>query len=57
MSFKVEIEKETETTEEIRVEPSLVKNRTELLLSKRDKPTQKVLDLEWMMAQFDPNRS
>jgi hypothetical protein len=49
---------ETETTEEIhRESSSLIENRTRLLLLKRDTPLQRVLDLERMMAEFDPNGS
>jgi hypothetical protein len=49
---------ETETTEEIYSEPSsLIENRTKLLLLKRDNPPQRVLNLERMMAEFDPNGS
>jgi hypothetical protein len=57
MSIRLEIETETETTEEIRLEPSLLENRTMLLLSKHDNPVHRVLNLERMMAEFDPNRS
>jgi hypothetical protein len=54
----IRIEAETETTEEIRSEPSLVENRTRLLLSKHeDGPIQRVLDIQRMMAEFDPNGS
>jgi hypothetical protein len=57
MSIRLEIETDTETTEEIRSEPSLLENRTMLLLSKQDNPVQRVLNLERMMAELDPNRS
>ena len=57
MSFRLEIEKETQTTNEVRREPSPIKNKTELLLSKPHTPAQRFLDLERMMAEFDPNRS
>ena len=55
MSITLEIE--TEITEEIRIEPSLMENRTRLLLSKRDNFTGGLKDLGRMMAEFDPNGS
>ena len=51
------IREETETAEEIRIEPSAIENRTRLLLSKRDNPVQRVEGLERLMAEFDPNCS
>jgi hypothetical protein len=59
MSIGLEIEKETETemTEEIRLEPSVIGNRTRLLLSKRDTPDHRAENIERMMAEFDPNGS
>jgi hypothetical protein len=57
MSIGLEIETEKETTEDIRIEPSLIENRTRLLLMKRDTSVQRVLDIERMMALFDPNGS
>jgi hypothetical protein len=57
MSIGLEIEEEAETTEEVRIQPSLKENRTRLLLMKRDNSLQRVLSLERMMAEIDPNRS
>ena len=50
---------ETDTTEEIRIEPSLIENRVRLfqLLSKRNNPVQRVESIERQMALFDPNGS
>jgi hypothetical protein len=55
----IRLETETETIEESRTEPSLLENRTKLLLSKRDDGLvgQRVLDIQRMMAEFDPNGS
>jgi hypothetical protein len=51
------IRAETETTEEIRLEPVSTGNSVRLLLSKHDNPVQRVKDLEHLMANIDPNRS
>jgi hypothetical protein len=58
MSIELEIETEIETTQDVRLQsPSLIENRTRLLLSKRDNPVHRVEGLERMMALFDPNCS
>jgi hypothetical protein len=59
MSIGLEIETEikAEPTQDVRTQPSLIENRTRLLLMKRDNPVQRVLDIERMMALFDPNGS
>ena len=55
MSIRSEIE--TETTEEIHIEPVATESWTKLLLSKRDNLTEGHKDLERMIAEIDPNRS
>jgi hypothetical protein len=59
MSIGLEIEKEieTETTQNVRLQPSMIENRTRLLLMKRDNPVQGTKDLARMMALFDTNGS
>jgi hypothetical protein len=48
---------EAEATQDVRTQPSLTENRTRLLLMKRNNSDQRVLDIERMMALFDPNGS
>ena len=59
IGLEIETEIETETIEDVHIEPSLIENRMRLLqlLSKRDSSAQGAKDLERMMAQFDPNGS
>ena len=45
IGLETETEIEREATEKIRIEPSLIENRTRLLLMKRDNPVQGTKDL------------
>jgi hypothetical protein len=42
---------------ELPMQPIGEEDQVKLLLSKRDNSVQRVEDLEWMMAEFDPNSS
>lgn len=55
--MSIGLETETETTEEIRIKPIEIENNVRFLLSKPDYPVERVLDLERMIAEIDPNRS
>jgi hypothetical protein len=57
IGLEIETEIETEATQDVRTQPSLIENRTRLLLMKRDNSVQRVESLERMMALFDPNGS
>lgn len=57
IGLEIETEIETEAAQDVRVQPFLIENRTRLLLMKRDNSVQRVLDIERMMALFDPNGS